>query len=891
MSIEKEPFKPLEEQNEPITEREKEIKEGALPSVLEAAEIRRKEWMEKPEEEIRTDIETEQEINEELRKEEIPAKRSQIKEARGARQEMVRLEAEYDKYKFWTGDISKHFKKEDKIKAKKDYEQAKDKYNEVQNELLGFYLEKAQDRWNGEEGKVKFKEFRDEIIFRRAFGREQERISQAKQETLSEQDKGRFREILGKIGQEFNKIPKGRRWVYTALLGTGAALGMGAIAAPAALGYAGFRFSRAAFASFSALGIKKVGDNLEKNWLKEHGKEKREEKVKESLVEQMGQINDFEQMNKLLMEKREERDEELAKLAKAQKYWQVGKVAAMIGAGGGIAFCAGHFDIFGPDDASTGVHEQLEIEEGRGIIRMPMPKEEVATGPAAEELETGIRVRPLKETIEEARELEPKIKEEAGERMLREVKTKPLGESLEEARELEPKVKAEAEERILRATKTKPLRETVEETRELEAKTAAIPPEVAKVEAFEIAEKVDIKRGDSIWSVAEKYLKGNKVYRGLIEIGDKNTVEALETYNIDRVKDIIVADPQLYGLPEGVDLDKLTISQLKGINWEKAFTDTFPEGKGLTDGLTQEQIDSIVENNKTLRTFFQEHPNAPRASENYEAILKGKGITGEVAEAEVITPEEAVSEKELSPDEKRDLLKKAGVSSEDIGKLKTEDIKDLTPEQIKDITEVQEKIDSLKKSGVSSEDIGKLKTEDIKDLTPEQIKDIAEVKEKVDLLKKAGVSPEDIGKLKTEDIKDLTSSQIKEMADKAKEELLPVAEDQLNKARINLMDAYGMSQGESEAILDEKIGNLLENTPEKLAEAGDRFGPGLKLKHDGLFSFGEYKKYCEMANDVRAVGPKPEEMDMTVGEFFTKKLSPEFEGAKEEAVNIELKEK
>ena len=197
----------------------------------------------------------------------------------------------------------------------------------------------------------------------------------------------------------------------------------------------------------------------------------------------------------------------------------------------------------------------------------------------------------------------------------------------------------------------------------------------------------------------------------------------------------------------------------------------------------------------------------------------------------------------------------------------------------------------MKKSGVSSEDIGKLKTEDIKDLTPEQIKDIAEVKEKVDLLKKAGVSPEDIGKLKTEDIKDLTSSQIKEMADKAKEELLPVAEDQLNKARINLMDAYGMSQGESEAILDEKIGNLLENTPEKLAEAGDRFGPGLKLKHDGLFSFGEYKKYCEMANDVRAVGPKPEEMDMTVGEFFTKKLSPEFEGAKEEAVNIELKEK
>ncbi len=491
------------------------------------------------------------------------------------------------------------------------------------------------------------------------------------------------------------------------------------------------------------------------------------------------------------------------------------------------------------------------IPEGGKVIRMPIIKEEIAVDkPEVEELKLETRG------------------------------IKPLEESLKGAKELEPKIEAEAEERMIRDAKIKPLEESLKEAKELDAEAAAIPTEVAKAEAFEIAEKVDIKKGDSIWSVAEKYLKGNKVYDELSKIGDKNTVEALETYNIDRVKDIIVANPHAYGLPEGVDVDKLTIGQLKGINWEKAFADTYPEGKGLTTGLTQEQIDSIVEDNKTSRTFFQKHPDAPRTGGNYEDILKGKGITGEVAEAEVITPEEAVSEKELSPDEKIDSLKKSGVSSEDIGKLKTEDIKALTSEQIKDITEVQEKIDSLKKSGVSSEDIGKLKTEDIKALTSEQIKDITEVKEKVDLLKKAGVSPKDIGKLKTEDIKDLTSSQIKEMADKAKEELLPVAEDQLNKVRLNLIDAYGMTVGESKAIFSETIVNLLKNTPEKLAEAGDRFGPDLKLEHDGLFSFGEYKKYCELANDVRAVGPKPEEMDMTVGEFFARKLSPEFEGVK-----------
>ena len=793
MSIEKESLKSVEEEKEPITEREKEIEKGALLSALEAGERR---WKESSVEEIKDDIETEEEISEESRDKEMPVKRSQIKEVRESRREMVRLEAEYDKYKTLTGQIGKIFKKEEKSKIKEDYDQAKDKYNKAQNELLKFYLEKAQSKWAGEKGKAKFEKFRDEVIFRRAFSREQERISQAKQEVLSKQDKGRSRKILGYIGREFSKIPKGRRWVYTALLGTGAALGTGAIAAPAALGYAGFRFGRAALASFSAVGIKGIGDKLEKLWLKDQGKEKREEKVKESLAEQMEKVNDFEQMSKLLVKKREERDEELAKLAKAQKYWQVGKVAAMIGAGGGIAFCAGHFDMFGSEAEAAETHEQLGVSKDGKVIEAPksagMTKEEYMA-----KVEAGA----------------PKVQERVA--------------------DLEAEARAEAI--------TPKVQERVADL-EAEARAAKISPESAKAEPFEIAEKVDIKRGDSIWSVAEKYLKGNTVYREIIEIGDKDMAEALETYNIDRVKDAIVANPQAYGLPAGVNLDKLTIGQLKGIDWEKAFADTFPEGKSLTDGLTQEQVDSIVENNKTLRTFFQEHPDAPRTSENYESVLKGKGITGEVEE-------EVVSK--ISPDEKKALLKEAGVSSEDIAELETEDVEALTSEQIKDIAEIQEKIDSLEKAGVSREDIAKLETEDIEALTSKQI-NMAEV-------------------------------------EAAKAAALEI---QINKARVNLIVEYKMTQGEAKAISGEKIGNLLK-IPKNWTEAAQ--GDYAKIKHDGAFTSGEYKKYWQLANDLREVGIKPGEENMTVGEFLgrefkdvkLKELLSRGE-AKKGAINIEL---
>ena len=828
MPIEKESLEPVEEEKEPITEREKEIKDGALLSVLEAAEIR---WKERSisVEEIEDDIGTEEEINEELREKKIPVKRSQIKEVRESRQEMVRLEAEYNKYKTLTGQIGKIFKKEEKTKIKEEYDRAKDKYNETQNELLRFYVEKAQDRWTGKEGKAKFEKFRNEVIFRGNFGREQERINQAKQEVLSKQDKGRFRKILGNIGQEYSKIPKGRRWVYTALLGTGAAFGVGAIAAPAALGYATFRFGRAAFASSSAFVIKGIGDKLEKLWLEEHGKEKREEKIKESLSGQMEQVNEFEQMSKLLilMLKREERDKELAKLAKAQKYWQVGKVAAMIGAGGGIAFCAGQFDMFGPNKVAAEVCEKLGVEEGGKVIRMPIVEEEVEAGVS------------------------------------------------------------EVQERV-----------------------AAIPQEVAEAESFEIAEKVDIKRGDSIWSVAEKYLKGNTVYREIVEIGDKDMAEALRTYNINRVKNAIVADPQAYRLPAGVDVDKLTIGQLKGIDWEKAFADAFPEGKGLTDGLTPEQVDSIVENNKALRTFFQKYQDAPRTSDNYEAILKGKGITGEVTETEKVVPiesdEEIVETKKVAPIEPAEEVaeaKKVVPIEPDEEIVEAEKVVPIeSDEEIVEAEKVLPKIDvkdfdyPIKISEEASKIIkgfggkiygNKINMGGISDL------DITESTERVSIDKfrensiKVTVHDKDgsihevicknkeFGKVKT-----LVSA---EAPAPGKEASLPITEAHINKARISLIEDYKITLDEVEVTLNAKVGDLL-TIPKNWTEAAQ----------------GDYeKKYWKLANDIRASEPSPEEMEMTIKEYLAKieaKVDVEEaakevgKAAKDEAVNIELKE-
>jgi hypothetical protein len=120
----------------------------------------------------------------------------------------------------------------------------------------------------------------------------------------------------------------------------------------------------------------------------------------------------------------------------------------------------------------------------------------------------------------------------------------------------------------------------------------------SELENFVIAEKVKVEKGDSIWTMAEKYLEGNKDFKNLKTEGKLK--EALETYNIDRLKDKIVTNPEEYGLDKKVNFDKLSAKQLEQIDWQKAFNDTFLE-KGLSDNLSSEQVDGVIASNERMR--------------------------------------------------------------------------------------------------------------------------------------------------------------------------------------------------------------------------------------------------------------------------------------------------
>ena len=180
------------------------------------------------------------------------------------------------------------------------------------------------------------------------------------------------------------------------------------------------------------------------------------------------------------------------------------------------------------------------------------------------------------------------------------------------------------------------------------------PPleEIPAIGKGQILEKsIDYQGGKSIWQESARQLS----FR--FDEQFKNSEEALRTYNIDKMKDVIVdaikgGDKNLiekYGLIGIDNSDKITVNQLKNIKWDNVFNDAF-EGKGLTGDLSEQQMESIVKNNAALNEFFTQNPNASRTIENYENILKGKGGVE--------------FEKEISPE----ALKKAEVDIEKIQK-------------------------------------------------------------------------------------------------------------------------------------------------------------------------------------------------------------------------------
>src|SRR3989344_77060 len=97
-------------------------------------------------------------------------------------------------------------------------------------------------------------------------------------------------------------------------------------------------------------------------------------------------------------------------------------------------------------------------------------------------------------------------------------------------------------------------------------------------------EHLPYQGGGSIWKESELQLRALfKEEFSTLGGEDAQATEALKTWNIDRLKDTIVKHPVNYGLPEGVNVDRLTLEQLGNVKWGKAVHDTFGEGETLLD--------------------------------------------------------------------------------------------------------------------------------------------------------------------------------------------------------------------------------------------------------------------------------------------------------------------
>ena len=293
------------------------------------------------------------------------------KQIREARRELAESKMEY---KLQGGDFEKCPRNQ---KTKEDYE-------ELQRQLFEIWTAKAEKRWGRDS--EKFVEFKKSLIFKGFIGREFDRLKKAEYDARSNKEKSRFRQLYEKVVRNYAKLPMGARWGIAAGLGAAVAFGTGAVAASALLGYAGFRYGRAALGSLSAVGAGSIIDGVKKIWLEKYGKEAREEKIGLVIEQEAKNFNTAESFSYFLATQSAKRNEELAKLNRRLKQWKVGKMAAMIGAGGGIAFWAGSIDAFTNETGvSRAIQERLGIEEGKPPVIRPEEVPPVKAGPGVSE--------------------------------------------------------------------------------------------------------------------------------------------------------------------------------------------------------------------------------------------------------------------------------------------------------------------------------------------------------------------------------------------------------------------------------------------------------------------------------------------------------------------------
>ncbi len=520
------------------------------------------------------------------------------------------------------------------------------------------------------------------------------------------------------------------------------------------------------------------------------------------------------------------------------------------------------------------------FQEESWKVKMPVPQEEIAAEPSAEKLEPGARVRPLEETIAEARETETRAAE---------VPPEVVAETLEKA-----------VERGLAANFT------------LELGQGKVPSQLERIFHMMAVDHMDKATDASGMFAEEQGAKSLNMAANLVKLAEGHNVAGIDHEDFAKavawdakansleIKDYAQFNQMADKLESHADrlwqegvLQKGAVAYLNDIRkgtWEKIIqaeglakageVETGVEGH---DEITADKItdfdksEMVQEAEKALKEAQQK---AAELTEGDEAQQLADKMTEETKTeameeklAELPTP---VSEAQFN-NARLNLMDTYGMTPGESKAIFEETIGNLlknTPENLADIKDRFGPDLDLKHDGLFSYGEYKKYCEMANNFralkpTPEEMDmTVGEF-----LARKLEMGAEAIEKGPVEEIDKMAEeTKTEAMEEKLAELPTPVSEAQFNNARLNLMDTYGMTPGESKAIFEETIGNLLKNTPENLADIKDRFGPDLDLKHDGLFSYGEYKKYCEMANNFRALKPIPEEMDMTVGEFLARKL-------------------
>jgi hypothetical protein len=170
---------------------------------------------------------------------------------------------------------------------------------------------------------------------------------------------------------------------------------------------------------------------------------------------------------------------------------------------------------------------------------------------------------------------------------------------------------------------------------------------------------VGYQGGKSVWQEAQRQISV-KLKEQFETLGANNpkAMEALKIYNIDKLKDVIVADPEKYGLPKGIDFNKMSAKQIADINWEKAFPDAFPSGD-ITEKLTDSQVENIIENNGGLHSA--EHHVAEATTQESEKVAEA--VVNNAVEQGFVD-DASVYEKFI--DQTRDVVKDLASRSKDI---------------------------------------------------------------------------------------------------------------------------------------------------------------------------------------------------------------------------------